>query len=182
MDKWDRNEADEFTPNLRHLADELLASGRKVVLVSQVPVLSVGENVNLREFVSWKASRGEANPRIPQDEAEPRRKEILSTMEALVRTRPRIELLRVDDPFTLPDGTVRYAEGRRFFYADDDHLSQAGAELVQDRIAAAIASGCGITAPDPRDPAYDSTGKVARLGSRRPAAKDLCKDGSRPRL
>jgi len=182
VDRWDLTAANEFTPNLRHLADELLASGRNVVLVSQVPVLSVGENVNLREFVSWKAGRGEANPRIPQDDAESRRREILSTMEALARERPRVELLRVDDPFTLPDGTVRYVEGRKFFYADDDHLSQAGAELVQDRLAAAIAKGCGISAPDPRDPAHGSAGRVALLGTRRPATKDPRKNGSRPRL
>ena len=60
-------------------------------------------------------------------------------MEALARRRPGLELLRVDDAFTLPDGSVRYAEGRRFFYADDDHLAQAGAEHVSARLAAAIA-------------------------------------------
>ncbi len=63
-------------------------------------------------------------------------------MEALARRIPGVELLRVDDAFRLPDGTVRYAEGRKFFYADDDHLSQAGAELVEGRLAAAIARGC----------------------------------------
>ena len=45
----------------------------------------------------------------------------------------------MDDAFTLPDGSVRYAEGRRFFYADDDHLAQAGAEEARDRIAGVIA-------------------------------------------
>ncbi|MBK9964021.1 MAG: hypothetical protein IPP07_03600 [Holophagales bacterium] len=76
-------------------------------------------------------------------------------MQALARVRPGVELLRVDDAFCLPDGTVRYAEGRKFFYADDDHLSQAGAEVVESRLAAAIARGCRTKverrpAPHPR--------------------------------
>lgn len=57
----------------------------------------------------------------------------------LARGRTGVELLSVDDAFRLPEGNVRYAEGRNSFCADDDHLSQAGAELVKDRIAGAIA-------------------------------------------
>ncbi|MFN7986148.1 MAG: acyltransferase family protein [Thermoanaerobaculia bacterium] len=147
VERWDRADAETFPRNLRTLADEGLAAARRVVLVGPIPALRVGENVNLREFVAWEASREGGLPRLPQDEREARRQEILATMEALARGRSGVELLRVDDAFRLPDGNVRYAEGRKFFYADDDHLSQAGAEQVQDRIAAAIARVCGTTLP-----------------------------------
>lgn len=139
FERWDLADPGTFPRNLRTLADELLASARSVVLVSQAPVLRVGENVNLREYVSWRSAGGGRLPRLRQDDAAARRSQVLSTMEALARRRPGIELLRVDDAFFLPDGTVRYAEGRRFFYADDDHLSQAGAEEVQARLSRAIA-------------------------------------------
>ncbi|MBK8598364.1 MAG: acyltransferase family protein [Holophagales bacterium] len=142
FERWDTADEGTLATNLRTLADELLASGRHVVLVGQPPVLEVGESVNLREFVSWTVSRQGSFPLIPQDSAAPRRSEIHSAMQALARVRPGVELLRVDDAFCLPDGTVRYAEGRKFFYADDDHLSQAGAEVVESRLAAAIARGC----------------------------------------
>ena len=162
VERWDRSEAETFGRNLRTLADELLPLGSHVVLFSQVPVLRVGESVNLREFVSWTASREGSLPALSQDDAEGRRREVLSTMEAVVRRRPGLELLRVDDAFFLPDGTVRYAAGRKFLYADDDHLAQSGAELVRDRIADAIARGCGVARPG-RATSRAVDGRVSRL-------------------
>jgi lysophospholipase L1-like esterase len=34
--------------------------------------------------------------------------------------------------FYREDGSVRYAEGRRFFYTDDDHLNDTGAAEISD--------------------------------------------------
>jgi lysophospholipase L1-like esterase len=34
--------------------------------------------------------------------------------------------------FYQEDGSVRYAEGRRFFYTDDDHLNDTGAAEISD--------------------------------------------------
>jgi hypothetical protein len=157
--RWEWDDAGTVKKNLQGLADELAPLGGRVVLVGQAPALRIGESVNLREFVSWSRSREGSIPRIAQDEGEPRRREILAMMEAFAHERPGVELLRVDDVFTLSDGTVRYAEGRKFYYADDDHLSQAGAELVQDRIADAIARNCKVSNPNGRR----SETRVARL-------------------
>ena len=157
--RWEWDDAGTVRKNLQGLADELIPLGSRVVLVGQAPALRIGESVNLREFVSWTKAREGSLPRITQDEGEPLRREILAVMDDVARERPGVELLRVDDAFTLPDGTVRYAEGRKFFYADDDHLSQAGAELVQDRIADAIARNCRVPSPNGR-PAET---RVARL-------------------
>lgn len=145
VDRWDEADASELATNLRSLADELNESTNRVVLLSQVPVLRVGESVNLREYVSWKSALWGTSPRIPPDDADARRRQIHATMEELARQRPGLQLLRVDDAFYLPDGAVRYAEGRSFFYADDDHLSEAGAQHVQGRIAEAIARAVART-------------------------------------
>ena len=140
--RWDWDDAPELGRKLRALSDELLPVARRVVLVGQPPVLRIGDATNLREYVAWRAGREGALPALGPDANEPRRRENLSVMEALARRRPGLELLRVDDAFTLPDGSVRYAEGRRFFYADDDHLAQAGAEHVSARLAAALERPC----------------------------------------
>lgn len=81
----------------------------------------------------------------------------------LARRRPGLELLRVDDAFTLPDGSVRYAEGRRFYYADDDHLAQAGAEHVSARLATLLAGN--------REAAPHAPEALARLAARKPTRK-----------
>jgi hypothetical protein len=36
------------------------------------------------------------------------------------------------------DGSVRYFDGRKFFYADDDHLSEAGAMEVSPALDAVL--------------------------------------------
>ncbi|MCA9509325.1 MAG: hypothetical protein KC560_01385, partial [Myxococcales bacterium] len=44
-----------------------------------------------------------------------------------------------DRLFYEDDGSVRYVEGRDFLYADDDHLSQAGADAARALFADALA-------------------------------------------
>jgi hypothetical protein len=58
-------------------------------------------------------------------------------------------VLRPDRLFYRPDGSVRYAEGRNFFYADDDHLAEAGSELARPIFAPAIAEARASAAPRP---------------------------------
>jgi hypothetical protein len=45
---------------------------------------------------------------------------------------PNVRILDAGTRFEQSDGSVRYAEGRRFFYTDDDHLNDTGAEEVAD--------------------------------------------------
>jgi hypothetical protein len=49
-----------------------------------------------------------------------------------------VHVLRADLPFYNKDGSIRYAAGRTFFYADDNHLSDAGSELVRPLFQSAI--------------------------------------------
>lgn len=161
--RWDWDDTPDLSRKLRTLSDELLPVARRVVLVGQPPVLRIGESTNLREYVAWRAGREGALPALGPDANEPRRRENLSVMEALARRRPGLELLRVDDAFTLPDGSVRYAEGRRFYYADDDHLAQAGAEHVRARLASLLAGG--------REGAPHAPEALARLVAKKTARK-----------
>jgi hypothetical protein len=70
--------------------------------------------------------------------ANPHEKSSLVTIGAVAHDFSNVHLLRADEPFYLEDGTVRYSAGRSFLYADDDHLSDAGAEVLRDLTTRAI--------------------------------------------
>jgi hypothetical protein len=112
---------------------------RNVIMFSQVPVLRLGETVNLREYVTWCVRTTGQLPRIAPDSRAPSRNHSSLAIEALAHDFSNVHLLRVEQPFFLTDGSVRYSEGRKFLYADDDHLSDAGTELVRGICTKAIA-------------------------------------------
>lgn len=132
-DRWElRAEGpDELEKRMGEFLDAVAPFVGRILLVSHVPVCSVGESVNLREYVSWRVSLDGRFPRIPVDSGEVRRLRMLERMEQMAGRRPNVEVLRIDRPFLEADGTVRYRDGRRFLYADDDHLSQAGADELR---------------------------------------------------
>ena len=133
VDRWDEYAGDrsDFDQKLRALICELDPHTRSVFLLSQVPVLRVGENFNLREYVNWNFKAFGRLPTIMPDANEPVRKASIATLEAVARDFPKVHLLRADPQFYMEDGSVRFSSGRSFFYADDDHLSQAGAEQLR---------------------------------------------------
>ena len=142
IDRWDRERevgtATAFARQLRALLDAIEPETRRVLLFSQVPVLRLGEEINLREFVVWRRNRSGNFPAIAPDAKEPFRRETIAALEAVAATDPKVRILRADRPFFLPDGTVRYASGRDFYYLDDDHLSSAGAEVLRAEVTQAI--------------------------------------------
>lgn len=148
IDRWDWHAAESFESDLETFVEEMAGLARRVVLFSQVPTLPVGEDINLREYVVWMVRKKGVLPRLAPDGNEQRRRGMVRTMQTVIQGRPGFQLLRVEDPFYAADGTIRYASGREFLYADDDHLSEAGATLVKDRIATTIAGAFGI-AKDP---------------------------------
>ena len=89
------------------------------------------DGANLRDYVTWpwirrrscqsSARCARADPAGVTDRLSPPRRDF-----------PRWSLFRVDQPFYNEDGSIRFADGRRFLYADDDHLSDAGASLVRE--------------------------------------------------
>jgi len=141
IDRWDGYTFTpaEFDRKLRELVVELAPHARNVIMFSQVPVLRLGETVNLREYVTWCVTTKGQLPRIAPDSRGPLRNHSAAAIGALAHDFPNVHLLRVDQPFFLADGSVRYSEGRKFLYADDDHLSDSGTELVRGICTRAIA-------------------------------------------
>ena len=146
IDRWDNYAAApaEFNRMLRDLAGELSSHAAHVICFSQVPVLTVGETNNLREYVLWRMKGEGQLPTMPADTKEPFRQSALSTITAVAHDFPKLQLLRVDQPFYTDKGSVRYAAGRSFLYADDNHLSDAGAEQLRDVVTQTIAAACGL--------------------------------------
>jgi len=121
-----------FDAQLRVFLTEVSPIAERILFVAQVPVIANAAHVNLRELVLWRAGEDSVLPRLAPDELEPRRRRAIAIAEAAAASFPKLRIVRADLPFLREDGSVRYAEGRDFYYADDDHLAQAGAELVRD--------------------------------------------------
>lgn len=163
VDRIDGDTPARYSEAFANLAKDLSGRTGRVVFLGQVPALSVGESVNLRQFVAWRTSRFGRLPDIHPAESDVHRKRNLELLREVVRRQPGFELLTFDDVFILPGGGVRYAEGRKFLYADDDHLSQEGAELVKGRIARVIGSSLAAWDRDAGRKTTAGAPRVARL-------------------
>ena len=146
VDRWD-DYPTTLDAKLRGLLGELGPYARHVILPGQIPVLRLGETVNLRDYVTWRLRASSVLPAIGPDSRESIRRASLTTIAALARDFPSVELLRVDEPFYNEDGSIRFADGRRFLYADDDHLTDAGVERVRETWRRAIAAAVSSRAP-----------------------------------
>jgi len=140
IDRWDvlASEPADFNRGLRELIGELAPHTGSVILFSQVPVLRPGQSINMREYVTWYLKKFGQLPTIAPDSKEPIRKSSITIMEAVAHDFPKVHLLRVDTLFYRDDDSVRYSSGRSFLYIDDNHLSEAGADLSRDMCRRAI--------------------------------------------
>lgn len=141
IDRWDTlsGEPAKFNQKLKELVGELAPHTQRLILFSQVPVMRLGNTLNLREYVTWHVRTTGRLPRIRPDEKEAFRQASLTVIGNLAQAFPNLRLLRVDQPFH-DNGSVRFAVGRDFLYADDDHLTDAGSELVREVCMKAIAA------------------------------------------
>lgn len=140
IDRWEARgrTAVEFAAKLTPFIEELRRVTSRVVWVAQVPVAPGNNEINLREYVTWRMRNGQGLPSMAPNANEATRRQLTDVAEALAARVPAVQVLRVDRDFSRPDGSIRYAEGRQFFYADDNHLSDAGAELVKGLFRGAI--------------------------------------------
>jgi len=139
IDRWDDQEPKSFVENLRSFVQEVSPLAGRVLFVAQVPVAKWGEEFNLREFMLWRMRTGDDFPRLDPDQNERVRKQDVSDAEALTAEFHNLRVLRADLPLYREDGSIRWASGRSFFYADDDHLTDAGAEVDRALFRSAIA-------------------------------------------
>jgi hypothetical protein len=103
-----------------------------------VPVVRDAGQSNLREVVTWHVKHENSLPLFYPDRNEPLREQAVAIAEADTASFPNFRVLRADLPFYEGDGSIRYESGRAFFYADGDHLSEMGAEVVRGLFKNAI--------------------------------------------
>jgi hypothetical protein len=135
MDRWDVWKGKDLEKDLEAFLADVTPHVRTVVLVSQVPVLRVGENENVRGWVHWMRGADEALPRILPDVRSSYREETVQILKRMQDRYPSVRMMDAAPRFQRGDGSVHYAEGRRFFYMDDDHLNDTGASEVADLFA-----------------------------------------------
>jgi len=132
VDRWDAWADKDLERDLATFLEEVSPWVGRVVLVTQVPVLRIGEKENLRAWVHWRRGGAEELPRISADAREPYRRKSEQILQRMAERFPKVRIVDSASRFRRDDGSVRYAEGRRFFYTDDDHLNDTGALEVAD--------------------------------------------------
>lgn len=145
VDRWTTiDDQASFADDLHRFVEGLHSSAHTVILLNQVPELRLGDSLNLREYVNWQYERHGAVPAIGTSGQEEIRKTLNAAVQEEAESGTGVEVIQADKVFTISQDSVRYYEGRKFFYADDDHLSEAGATLLRPAIAAAISEACGL--------------------------------------
>ena len=151
IDKWDRYSkmTPSFDERLSSFMDAVRRDVRHVVYVAQAPVLrGLGRSANLQEYVSWFIdTRGRVPVFLPDGNDAFRGQCTQQAME-LARYDPQLTVMRPETGFYDPDGAVRYIDGRKFLYIDDNHLSDDGAEMARGLFHKTILSLVDGSRPD----------------------------------
>lgn len=131
-DEWQHYGEEELLGHLSELLEETRSFQTRIIFVGQIPTLKFGENENLRSLVTFLSREEKTLPSIGQNaERKTQRMRTNVAVEKLAKNNPRLQVITMDELFLKPDGTVHYAEGRVFFYADDNHLCETGAQHVR---------------------------------------------------
>jgi hypothetical protein len=141
IDRWDLyvDGSDRFEVALRTFLRELSPLTKRLFFVSQIPVVADGgDDVNLRELMAWRMQHSNSLPQIFPDAKQPERKRAITIATAAMPEFPNMSILRPDLTFLKEDNSVRWMSGRTVYYADDDHLADAGTELVRGLFENAI--------------------------------------------
>jgi hypothetical protein len=120
---------------LERLLEEIKDLPTRIVFVEQVPTLRFGKRENLRAMIQLRLKPDGVLPAIYPGVKEPIRKQVHTAAGLLAEKNSRLRILHPDPLFFKPDGSVFYAEGRKFFYTDEDHLSDTGADLLRPLFA-----------------------------------------------
>jgi SGNH domain (fused to AT3 domains) len=123
---------------LQGMVRDLLGSGRRVVLVYPIPELSWNiAALNYRHYSAQGTPLPEIS--IPAEDYRRRNRFVLEAFDALA-SEPKLSPVRPERLFcdSLLPGRCAGQVGGRPLYFDDDHLSDAGADLVITHIIAAL--------------------------------------------
>lgn len=149
IERWDAlvGTSKSFDEKLRSFLREVSPLAGRVLFVAQVPVAKWGKEFNLRELMIWRMRSESDFPRLDPDRNERVRKQAVAVAEAVAADFHNLRVLRADLPFYREDGSIRWASERSFFYADGDHLTDAGAEVVRRLFQSAIAEAHSASSP-----------------------------------
>jgi peptidoglycan/LPS O-acetylase OafA/YrhL len=149
IDRWDSImigkelvNVNQLEIKLRNFLEKVSPLVGLVVFVTQVPVHQVGEEVNLREIVTYSMQRKNSFPALYPDYRDNFRNDIKNRAESLVSSFNNLRILKADELFYEKSGGIRYFSDKNFFYADDDHLSDAGSEVVRSLFEEVIVEAC----------------------------------------
>ena len=149
IDKWDAtvDTPGNFGNRIRSFLEDVCPLAGSVLFVAQAPAIRGGDQVNLREVVTWRRSRGGGMPQFFPDRFDPQRNQATAIAETTSAFFPNFHVLRADQAFCNPDGSIRYFMGRHFFYMDSNHLTDDGTQVVHDLFQDAIAQAHSLSAP-----------------------------------
>ncbi len=142
VDRWDLWEklGPSFINRLQEFLGDVTPLVGRVLWVAQPPVVQGGDMVNLRQFAVSRMRTKNHLPSLKVDGSEAFRQYTTAAASAIADSFPNVSVLRADRLFYGDEpGTVRYAEGRTFYYADSDHLSDMGAEAARSLFQTALA-------------------------------------------
>jgi len=146
IDRWDSiGTIDQFESKLRTFLKEVCPLVDHVIFAAQVPSLRAPNDINLRALIAWRMEhmgRKDLLPRLEPDANESLRKQCIMTASAAAADYPKLQVLRSDLAFYHDNGSIRYAEGKSFFYLDTNHLTDAGTQQVRDLFSTAISEAC----------------------------------------
>jgi hypothetical protein len=145
MSRWERQRGPLATLEVKvtKLIEEIEPHAGAIVVVTQVPAMSLGESINPREYVREQVVANGRFPKIMPDVNEPFRRSMIPMFQRIAAKHPKVRLVRADEKFHEEDGSVRYASGRSFYYADDGHLTDCGAAILREEFFHIIADACG---------------------------------------
>jgi hypothetical protein len=68
----------------------------------------------------------------------------IASAEAASAQFGNLSVLRPDKLFLQKDGSIKWSDGRSFFYADEDHLTESGADVARPLLERAIADATSL--------------------------------------
>lgn len=137
MDRWDFREPEEHARRMEQLLMEVTRLSKQVCIVNQIPVLDVSRD-NLRAMTAWSIDTELGAPRFYPDSKEERRHAIHSFNHNLISRFPNVKCINPGSQLYQTDGSVKYYDHKTFYYINEDHLSQEGAEIFTSVLENAI--------------------------------------------
>jgi hypothetical protein len=137
---WNKGNVAPFEQQFETFLQKMRPLGTKVVFVTQAPVSPVGSRMNFRAIASLlQKPDGRLPVFYPDAWADSAHASIHAAAERVAAKNPNLIVVRSHFAFLNTNGSLRYADGRKFFYLDDNHLTDAGTEELRPLLEKVIA-------------------------------------------